>query len=474
MKLFYAIRRYGKWCHRLGEMIAIVLHYQLDRKFDQHSPLLFCLRIICLLYPRYRRLPVPKARAECLRLALQTLGPIAIKFGQILSLQSDRLPPDVIEALEQLQDRVKPFDSQRAIEQITQALGKPIDVLFQAFDHAPLAAASIAQVHRAVLPCGKNVVVKVLRPHLKERLAQDIALLYRLARWLPRLWKEGRRLQPVALVTEFERCIGHEINLRYEAANANQLKHHFRGNEALIIPCIYWPYVTEDLLVLEYMDGIPVNQIDRITRQGIPLKLLAKLGVEIFLKQVFDHSFFHADMHPGNILVAKSSIPRYMAVDFGIMGSLSQADQYYIAANLLAFFKRDYRQVASLHVQSGWVDKQTNVLEFEATIRTLCEPVFARPLKDISLASILLQLFQTAGRFDMKIQPQLLLLQKTLISVEAMGKRLDPELNLWETAMPQLENWMQKQFGMRSVLVRMWKQFPHCLERLPALFEKLT
>ncbi len=468
-----SITRLWNTNRRLLEVIAVMLAYQLDRKLIKHRFLFRLLRLVFFLHPKLRHIKAPQQRGECLRLAMQELGPIYVKFGQILSLQTDKFPPDIIEALEHLQDRVKPFEAELAIQQITTSLGAGIDELFKSFESTPLAAASVAQVHRAELLDGQQVVVKVLRPNIRKQLKRDIALLYHLARWTHHLWKDGRRLQPEKLVAEFDRCIEHELNLLYEAASANQLRYHFSGTDELYIPRIYWPYVRKDVLVLEYIDAIPVSQVDIISAQGTNLHALAKMGVKIFLQQVFDHCFFHADMHPGNIFVAKRQKPQYIAVDFGIMGSLSSEDQYYLAANLLAFFKRDYRKVAELHIHSGWVSKQTNVLEFESMIRTLSEPVFARPLVDISLANVLLQLFQTAGKFNMEIQPQLLLLQKTLISVEAIGKRLDPRLNLWQTAMPQLETWMNRQFSMRMMASKLWRRLPLWLDRLPELLERL-
>lgn len=410
-----------------------------------------------------------KPRAVRMRLALEELGPIFVKFGQALSTRRDLLPEDVANELAKLQDQVPPFSSMQAKKMIEAALGGKISDLFKNFDAKPLAAASIAQVHTAELLGGEKVIVKVLRPNVHALIQRDVDLLYFLAKSAHKYVSEARRLRPVEVVAEFDQVIHDELDLQREAANASQLKRNFEGSDLLYVPEIYWDYVRENVLVMERIEGIPISDIQSLQDHNINLKALAERGVEIFFTQVFRDSFFHADMHPGNIFVSSvdADQPRYLGVDFGIMGTLSATDQRYLAENLLAFFHRDYRRVAELHLASGWVPKNTRVDQFEAAIRTVCEPIFEKPLGKISFAQMLLKLFQTARRFDMLVQPQLVLLQKTLFNVEGLGRQLYPELDLWSTAKPYLENWIKTQVGVRALLRKLKDNLPYWLERLP-------
>lgn len=410
-------------------------------------------------------------RGERIRLALETLGPIFVKFGQALSTRPDLIPDDIIAELVLLQDRVPPFSGEIAQTILEKTYRQPLYTVFQEFNLIPLASASIAQVHAARLHDGKEVVVKVLRPNVQKQIQRDVDLLYTLARLAERYWSEGRRLRPREVVAEFEHCLRDELDLLREAASASQLRRNFLHSHLLYIPEVHWNYTRENVLVIERIYGIPVADIAALRQAGINLKLLAERGVEIFFTQVFRDCFFHADMHPGNIFVApdKPHDPQYLGVDFGIMGTLSPFDQRYLAENLLAFFNRDYRRVAELHVESGWVPYNTRIDEFEAAIRTVCEPIFERPLKDISFGQLLLRLFQTAGRFNMEIQPQLVLLQKTLFNVEGLGRQLYPDLDLWNTAKPFLERWVKQQTGPRALVNKLRKYAPYWLEKLPDL-----
>ena len=409
-----------------------------------------------------------RSEAESVRLALEALGPIFVKFGQLLSTRPDIIPDDIIAELSKLQDRVPPFSGELAKKMIEDSLGSSVSELFAEFDITPLASASIAQVHAATLKSGESVVVKVLRPNILKLIKHDIALMYLVARLTQRFWSEGYRLRLVEVVAEFEQTITDELDLMREAANASQLRRNFSGSSMLVVPKVFWDYCRSDILVLERIDGIPVSDIAELKRKHFDLKKLAETGVEIFFTQVFRDSFFHADMHPGNIFISKKNPkdPHYLAVDFGIMGTLSPFDQRYIAENLLAFFRRDYRQVAILHVESGWVPPETRVDAFESAIRCVCEPIFERPLKDISFGKLLLRLFQTAGRFNMTIQPQLLLLQKTLLNVEGLGRQLYPDLDLWATAMPYLERWMQERVGIKTLATNVISKAPGWAEKM--------
>ena len=387
-------------------------------------------------------------RGVRIRRALEDLGPIYVKFGQILSTRRDLLPDDIALELAHLQDDVPPFPGSHARASIEAALGAPIEEIFQQFDETPLASASIAQVHAAQLRDGSAVVIKVLRPNIRQQITRDVNLLYTVARLAERYWQHGRRLRPREVIAEFEKILYDELDLLREAANASQLRRNFSGTELLYVPEVYWPWCRPDVMVMERIYGIQVSDVDELRAQHIDLKTLSERGVEIFFTQVFRHNFFHADMHPGNIFVGADG--RYMAVDFGIMGTLNPVDQRYLAENFLAFFNRDYRRVAELHVESEWVPEGTRVDEFEAAIRTVCEPIFEKPLNEISFGNVLLRLFQTARRFNMEVQPQLVLLQKTLLNIEGLGRQLYPELDLWKTAKPFLERTMSEQLGARS------------------------
>ena len=458
-----------KQVKRLITIQWIIWRYGLDDVLYT-TPLFASLKVLRFANPFYwhiRHTP----RAERIREALQALGPIFVKFGQAMSTRRDLLPEDIADELAKLQDAVPPFCIDLAQKMVEQALVQSVSTAFQSFTSEPLAAASIAQVHTAVLPNGKAVVVKILRPDIHQKIAADIALLTFLARLAERYWQESKRLKPIEVVAEFAQTLTDELDLSREAANASQLRRNFSDSDLLYVPEVYWPYVRPSLLVIERIDGIPVADISQLKAHGINMKALAERGVEIFFTQVFRDCFFHADMHPGNIFVARINpdTPLYLGVDFGIMGSLSPKDQRYLADNLLAFFHRDYRRVAQLHVESGWVPKDTRVDLFEADIRTVCEPIFERPLSEISFGQMLLKLFQTARRFNMEIQPQLVLLQKTLFNVEGLGRQLYPDLDLWNTAKPFLEQWLKDQMGPKAFFKKVKQNIPYWLEKMPEL-----
>jgi ubiquinone biosynthesis protein len=406
-------------------------------------------------------------RGERIRRALEDLGPIFVKFGQILSTRRDLLPDDIAVELARLQDQVPPFPDAVARRIIEQAFGQSVEQLFAQFEATPFASASIAQVHGAVLKNGKSVVVKVLRPNILRVIQRDISLLYVIAGNIERYWEPARRLRPTEVVQEFEKTILDELDLMREAANATQLRRNFADATLLYVPEVYWEYTRKNVMVMERIHGIPISNIEALKQAGIDLRRLAEHGVEIFFTQVFRDSFFHADMHPGNIFVSPEG--RYIAVDFGIMGSLHPTDQRYLAENFLAFFNRDYRRVAELHIDSGWVAKDTRIDEFEAAIRTVCEPIFDKPLKEISFGHLLIRLFQVARRFNMEVQPQLVLLQKTLLNIEGLGRQLYPDLDLWKTAKPFLERWMAKQIGPGALWKHLRENVPLWAERLPQL-----
>jgi ubiquinone biosynthesis protein len=414
-------------------------------------------------------------RGVRLRRALEDLGPIFVKFGQVLSTRRDLLPTDVADELAKLQDRVPPFDSDLAKREIEKGLGRKIDDVFASFDRDPVASASIAQVHFAVMKegalAGKEVAVKVLRPGMLTVIEKDLALLDVGAALVERLWREGKRLKPREVVAEFNKYLHDELDLMREAANASQLRRNFQGSGLLRVPEMYWDYCSESVLVMERMSGIPVSQIDRLRAAGIDLKRLSRDGVEIFFTQVFRDGFFHADMHPGNIYVGErgDDFGRYIALDFGIVGTLNDTDKNYLAQNFLAFFRRDYKHVAELHVESGWVPPGTRVDELESAIRAVCEPIFDKPLKDISFGQVLLRLFAASRRFNVEIQPQLVLLQKTLLNIEGLGRQLDPDLDLWKTAKPFLERWMDQQIGWRGLEQKLARELPQWTQLLPQL-----
>ncbi|QTS83606.1 ubiquinone biosynthesis regulatory protein kinase UbiB [Coxiella endosymbiont of Amblyomma nuttalli] len=433
---------------RLVQINLIILRHSFNRPVaNEFSP---WLRMLSYLNP-WSFGQKGKTRGGSLRTVLEKLGPIFVKFGQLLSTRRDLLPDDIAEELEKLQDQVPPFPGKIAKAMIEKAYGKSILTCFASFDETPLASASIAQVHTGTLHNGNEVIIKVLRPHIFKTIQRDIALMYLGAKLARKFWKYGKRLKPVEVVAEFEQTIYYELDLMREAANAAQLRRNFTDSKKMYVPKIYWNYARSNVMVMERIHGIRISNIAELKAANTNFKRLAESGVEIFFTQVLRDSFFHADMHPGNLFVDVSDPenPKYLGVDFGIMGSLSPQDQHYIAENLEAFFRRDYRQIAILHVESGWIAPNSRVDQFEAAIRTVCEPIFEKPLKDISFGRLLMRLFQTADQFNMEIQPQLLLLQKTLISVEGLGRHLYPDLNLWQTAKPFIEDWMRKQRGPR-------------------------
>ncbi|MGQ8365027.1 ubiquinone biosynthesis regulatory protein kinase UbiB [Glaciecola sp. 1036] len=408
-----------------------------------------------------------------LRLALESLGPVYIKFGQMLSTRRDLFRAEIANELSLLQDKVPPFSSEQAKSIIETALEiKDISLLFDDFQMAPLASASVAQVHAAKLKdSGENIVIKVLRPDIRSTIEADVDLILSFARIVQRLLPQGRRLRPVEVVQEYRRTILDELDLLREAANGIQIRRNFEDSEALYVPRIHSDYCRKNIIVMERIYGIPVSDIKALEAQNTNFKLLAERGVEVFFTQVFRDSFFHADMHPGNIFVSKEhpENPQYIGIDYGIVGTLNKQDKRYLAENFIAFFNRDYRKVAELHVDSGWVPADTNIDDFEMGIRTVCEPIFQKPLEEISFANVLLQLFNTARRFDMEVQPQLVLLQKTLLYVEGLGRQLYPQLDLWETAKPFLERWMKEQIGPKAMFNNIRQNLPYWSEKLPEL-----
>ena len=414
-----------------------------------------------------------KSAGARIMLALQALGPVFIKFGQMLSTRRDLLPPHIANELALLQDRVAPFDTERAQHIIRQSLQvTSLDEVFSEFDTTPLASASIAQVHAARLKEGDiDVVVKVLRPDIRKTIVADTELMMTLAKVLQKWLPDGKRLRPVEVVKEYEKTIVDELDLTREAANGMQLGRNFEGSEALYVPTIYSDYCRANVLVMERIYGIPISNIEALIEQNTNLRILAERGVEVFFTQVFRDSFFHADMHPGNIFVSREhpENPQYIAIDFGIVGTLNQEDKRYLAENFIAFFNRDYRKVAQLHADSGWVPSDTNIDEFEVAIRTVCEPIFQKPLAEISFGNVLVQLFNTARRFNMVVQPQLVLLQKTLLYVEGLGRQLYPQLDLWQTAKPFLENWLREQIGVKAMFTKVKANLPFWSEKLPEM-----
>ena len=417
-------------------------------------------------------------RAVRLRSALEELGPIFVKFGQVLSTRRDLLPKDLADELARLQDQVPPFDSRVAAAEIERALGRPISTTFATFERDPVASASIAQVHLATLADGSEVAVKVLRPNVEAIIARDVALLESAAGLVESLWPDGRRLKPREVVAEFAKHLEDELDLMREASNASQLRRNFEDSKLLLVPRIHWDYCAQRVMVMERMHGTPISQIEVMRAKGVDIPLLARSGVEIFFTQVFRDGFFHADMHPGNIFVSTEGpmLGRYIALDFGIMGTLTDVDKNYLAQNFLAFFNRDYTRVAQAHLDAGWVPPETRIDEFEAAIRAVCEPIFARPLKEIYFGRLLLRLFQTSRRFNVEIQPQLVLLQKTLLNIEGLGRQLDPDLDLWKTAKPYLERWMNDQIGWRGFMRTLKREAPYwasTLPQVPRLVHKL-
>lgn len=453
---------------RLARIISVGIRFGLEEFILGHTRFRILNAISkALLFWR----PISEPRAVRLRLALEKLGPIFIKFGQMLSTRRDLIPLDIADELAKLQDQVPPFPAQEVLEVVYQAYGKAAHQVFAEFDATPVASASVAQVHFAVLPDGTPVAVKILRPGIGTVIEKDIALLDAAALLLEKLWSDGRRLKPREVVAEFARHVHQELDLMLEAANCSQLRHNFSDGRLLLVPEVHWDFCREQVMVMQRMNGTPISRVEELRSQGVDIPKLARDGVEIFFTQVFRDGFFHADMHPGNILVAtqKEQLGRYIALDFGIMGTLSEVDKQYLARNFLAFFRRDYKEVARVHIESNWAPKDTPPDEFEAAIRAVCEPIFDKPLKDISFGRVLLRLFQTSRRFGVEIQPQLVMLQKTLLNIEGLGRDLDPELDLWATAKPFLERWMSEQMGWRGALDALCEEAPQWGKILPQL-----
>jgi ubiquinone biosynthesis protein len=448
---------------RLATILRVAFRFGLDEFLLAAQPSGRWLRTARSL-DLFRRYAAP--RGERLRRALETLGPIFVKFGQMLSTRRDLLPTDVADELAKLQDQVPPFPSAVAIAEIERGLGKKVSEVFATFDATPVASASVAQVHLATLPGGTEVAVKVLRPNMLPVIRRDLELLNTAAGLVERT-AEGRRFRPREVVAEFARHLDVELDLVREAANASQLRRNFLGSPLLLVPEVHWDHCATNVMTMERMRGTPISQVAALRAQGIDIPKLARAGVEIFFSQAFRDGFFHADMHPGNILVAPDG--RYVALDFGIMGTLSNRDRNYLAQNFVAFFNRDYRRVAQAHVDAGWVPPGTRIDEFEAAVRAVCEPIFDRPLKEIYFGRVLLRLFQTARRFNLEVQPQLVMLQKTLLNIEGLGRELDPDLDLWKTAKPYLERWMQEQIGWRGLVRTLKAEAPTWANLLPQL-----
>ena len=459
---------------RLLYIQRILIRHGLDELvFAMH--LFRPVRFLQYLLPWNWFRPVRQPRAERLRMVLEELGPIYVKFGQLLSTRRDMLPEDIAREFSRLQDDVPPFPGSLAKRIIEQAFEEDIDKIFAAFDEVPLASASIAQVHAARLHDGREMIVKVVRPGIEKSIRQDLGMVSLLAEMAEKYSSDIRRLKPTNVVAEFQKTLLNELDLLREAANASQLRRNFIDSDVVYIPQIDWDLTRRNVMVMERVTGIPVSDIEALRQAGVDLKWLAETGVEVFFTQVFRDSFFHADMHPGNLFVTPQAggQPRIMMVDFGIMSSLSEYDQRYLAENFLAFLNKDYQRVAELHVESGWVPMDTRVDEFESAIRTVCEPLIDRPLKEISFGTLLLRLFQTAKRFNMVILPQLLLLQKTLVNIEGLGRQLYPELNMWHAARPLMERWMSERIGLRGLVKGTKENIPHWLDRLPELPGKL-
>ncbi len=452
---------------RLIKIAWVIQRFGLDEFLLGHERFRW-LRGLVRFLMFWRKLEAP--RAVRLRQAMEALGPIFVKFGQVLSTRRDLLPADIADELAKLQDQVPPFPSPQVEAILQRNFPQGYRQVFREFDLTPVASASVAQVHLAVLHDGTEAAVKVLRPGIEAVIANDLALLQVAAGLVETLWAEGRRLKPRQVVAEFERYLHEELDLMREAANCSQLRRNFEHSPLLQVPEVYWDYCSSEVMVMERMHGIPISQVERLKAQGIDIPLLAQAGVEIFFTQVFRDGFFHADMHPGNIFVGADG--RYIALDFGIMGTLTEVDKNYLAQNFIAFFRRDYKRVAQAHVEAGWVPRETRVEEFEAAIRTVCEPIFARPLKEISFGKLLVRLFQVARRFNVEVQPQLVLLQKTLLNIEGLGRQLDPDLDLWKTAKPFLERWMDEQVGPRALVRHLREEstrWPALLPQLPRL-----
>jgi len=453
---------------RMLAIQRVLVKYGLDDVIKE-THLFRPLRFLFYLAPRRRDSSAPLG--ERIRLALEELGPIFVKFGQAISTRRDLLPPDIADELAKLQDAVPPFPAEQAIEIINGAYGEPVEAVFERFDAEPLAAASIAQVHTAKLKAGTEVIVKVLRPGVLEQIERDLDVLRTLAGLADRYWEHGKRLRPLEVVDEYEHTILDELDLMREAANTAQLKRNFQGSDMLYVPEIYWDYCRPEVMVQERIYGTPISDMKALREAGANIQLLAENGVEIFFTQVFRHNFFHADMHPGNIFVILTDPerPKYAAVDFGIVGTLSPEDQRYLAENFLAFFDRNYHRIAKLPLDSGWVPAGTRVDQLETAVRTVCEPIFNKPLAEISFAQVLMRLFRVAQRFDVEVQPQMILLHKTLFNIEGLGRQLYPELDLWKTAHPVLRQWMDEQVGGRAILKDVRENLPQLREALREL-----
>ncbi|MHB1678389.1 MAG: ubiquinone biosynthesis regulatory protein kinase UbiB [Sulfuriferula sp.] len=449
---------------RLFIILWVALRFGLDEFFLGHNRVRG-LRALVKATLFWRDLSAP--RSVRLRQALEALGPIFVKFGQMLSTRRDLIPLDIADELARLQDRVPPFSAQAVRTTLAAIYGKPVESVFAHFEAEPVASASMAQVHFAVLKNGTDAAVKVLRPGIAKIIDHDLGLLEAAALLAEKLFADGKRLHPREIVAEFRKTLSDEMDLMREASNCSQLRRNFANSKLLIVPEVYWDYCESGVMVMERMKGVPINQMDKLRDMGVDIPKLAQDGVEIFFTQVFRDAFFHADMHPGNIQVNASG--QYIALDFGIMGTLTEVDKNYLAQNFLAFFQRDYRAVAQAHVDAGWTPADTRVDEFEAAIRAVCEPIFDRPLKEISFGKVLLRLFQTSRRFQMEIQPQLVLLQKTLLNIEGLGRELDPNLDLWKTGKPFLERWMNERFGWRGALRNIRQEAPRWAMLLPQL-----
>ena len=452
---------------RLVRILVVALRFGLYAFMPTAGPFGALAKNLARFAGAVLRADTRSARGVRLRRALETLGPIFVKFGQVLSTRRDLLPADIADELAKLQDQVPPFPSDAAVAEIERSLGGRIEEVFWSFERDPVASASIAQVHLGKLADGREVAVKVLRPGVERAVARDLMLLETAAGLIERLWADGRRLKPREVVGEFARHLDEELDLMREAANASQLRRNFEGSALLRVPEMYWRWCTPRVMVMERMYGTPVSQVERLRQRGIDIPALARAGVEIFFTQVFRDGFFHADMHPGNILVDDEG--RYVALDFGIMGALTEVDKNYLAQNFIAFFNRDYQRVAQAHLEAGWVPQETRIDEFEAAIRAVCEPIFARPLREIYFGKLLLRLFQTSRRFNVEIQPQLVMLQKTLLNIEGLGRQLDPDLDLWTTAKPYLERWMSEQISWRGLLKTLKHEAPHWAATLPQI-----
>jgi len=450
---------------RLLKIQRALVRHRLD-EFVRATHLYRPLRYLYYVSPwTWFQRGVGGTRGARLRLALEELGPIFVKFGQALSTRRDLLPVDIADELAKLQDRVPPFPGDVAVAMIEKTFGRPLAEIFGSFEPSPLAAASIAQVHAATLKNGDEVVIKVLRPGMREVIDLDLEVLDTLAKLADEYWIEARPVRPIEVVREYRKTVTDELDLLREAGNAAQLKRNFAGSSLLYVPQIHWDYCRQSVMVMERIHGIIVSRVEELRARGADIAKLAENGVEIFFTQVFRHNFFHADMHPGNIFVQidDPQNPRYAAVDFGIVGTLQPRDQHYLAENFMAFFNRDYRRIAQLHIESGWVPKATRVDELESEVRQVCEPIYNKPLKEISFAQVLLRLFETARRFDMQVQPQLILLQKTLFNIEGLGRQLYPELDLWKTAQPVLREWMKERVSLRTIFKEIRTHLPDAL-----------